>query len=70
MNRPDLNSLSSQLIYKELFYQLEPYEYTVISKENLRVDIVTCVSTEGETRGNDDQRGVANQGSRIVTQPE
>ena len=70
MNRPDLNSLSSQLIYKELFYQLEPYEYTVISKENLRVDIVTFVSTEGETRGNDDQRCVANQGSRIVTQPE
>ena len=70
MNRPDLNSLSNQLISKELFYQLEPYEYTVISKENLRVDIVTFVSTEGETRGNDDQRGVTNQGSRIVTQPE
>ena len=67
MNRPDLNSLSNQLISKELFYQLEPYEYTVISKENLRVDIVTFVSTEGETRGNDDQRGVPNQGSRIVT---
>ena len=59
-----------QLISKEIFFQLDSYEYTVISKENLRVDIVTFVSTEGETRGNDDQRGVTNQGSRIVTQPE